>query len=62
MKSLPSHPRVLNRGRVSWVNHPESIKNQNLPVGMGLQFVGLTLDDMDSIRHFIKNQVLTPVW
>jgi uncharacterized protein (TIGR02266 family) len=60
---LPEDGRIIKcLGRVSWLNHPEAIKNQNLPVGMGLQFIGLTLDDMDSIRHFIKNQSLTPVW
>jgi len=60
---LPEDGRIIKcLGRVSWLNHPESLKSQNLPVGMGLQFTGLTLDDMDSIRHFIKNQNLTPVW
>jgi hypothetical protein len=29
---------------------------------MGLQFVNLTLEDMDSIRKFIKNQALQPEW
>ena len=60
---LPEDGRIIKcTGRVAWVNHPESIKNQNLPVGMGLQFLDLSLDDMDSIRQFIKNQALTPVW
>jgi uncharacterized protein (TIGR02266 family) len=60
---LPDGGRVIKcAGRVSWLNHPESIKNQSLPVGMGLQFVNLSLDDVDSIRRFIKDQVLTAVW
>lgn len=60
---LPDDGRIIKcSGRVSWLNHPESIKNQNLPVGMGLQFIDMSLDDVDSIRHFIKNQVLTAVW
>lgn len=60
---LPENRRAITcTGRVAWLNHPQSIKNQNLPVGMGLQFIDLSLDDMDSIRRFIKNQGLTAVW
>lgn len=60
---LPEDGRVIKcSARVSWLNHPESMKNPNLPVGMGLQFIDLSLDDMDSIRYFIKNQGLTPEW
>jgi len=61
--TLPDDGQVIKcAGRVSWVNHPDSIKNRNLPIGMGLQFVNLTLEDMDSIRKFIKNQTLQPEW
>jgi uncharacterized protein (TIGR02266 family) len=49
-------------GRVAWTNHPESIKNPSLPAGMGLQFLNMSLDDMDAIRKYIKNQALTPDW
>lgn len=60
---LPEGVKVIKcSGRVSWINHPESIKNQNLPIGMGLQFVNLPLNDIDSIRHYIKDQALTAVW
>jgi uncharacterized protein (TIGR02266 family) len=60
---LPECARIIKcSGKVSWVNHPESIKNKNLPVGMGLQFVNLPLDDIDSIRIYIKDQALTAVW
>lgn len=48
--------------RVAWINHPESLINKNLPVGMGLQFLDLSLDDMDSIRNFIKDQTIMPEW
>jgi uncharacterized protein (TIGR02266 family) len=60
---LPEGSKVIKcSGKVAWLNHPESIKNQNLPIGMGLQFLNLSLEDMDSIRQFIKNHGLTPVW
>jgi uncharacterized protein (TIGR02266 family) len=60
---LPEDGRIIKcSGRVSWLNHPESIKNQDLPSGMGLQFMNLSMDDMDSLRNFIKNQVITEDW
>ena len=60
---LPEGDKIIKcSGRVAWLNHPESIKNQNLPVGMGLQFLNLSLEDMDAIRYFIKNQALVPNW
>jgi len=60
---LPEDGRIIKcSGRVSWLNHPESIINQDLPTGMGLQFMNLSMDDMDSLRKFIKNQVLTEDW
>lgn len=49
-------------GRIAWVNHPELMKNQNLPVGMGIQFINLSLDQMNCIRDFIKNGTLVPFW
>lgn len=61
--TLPDNPTTIKcTGRVAWLNHPEALKNQNLPVGMGLQFVGLSLDDMNTIRQFIKEQALLPTW
>jgi hypothetical protein len=29
---------------------------------MGLQFMNLSMDGMDAIRQYIKNQALTPDW
>jgi uncharacterized protein (TIGR02266 family) len=61
--TLPEDGQIIKcAGRVAWINHPESIKNQSLPIGMGLQFINLTLDDLDSIRKFTKNQTLQPEW
>lgn len=60
---LPDRGKTIKcSARVAWINHPESLINKNLPVGMGLQFLDLSLDDIDSIRSFIKNQTLTPEW
>ncbi|OGU12978.1 MAG: hypothetical protein A2075_08815 [Geobacteraceae bacterium GWC2_58_44] len=61
--TLPKDGKLIKcAGRVAWLNHPETIKNPNLPVGMGVQFTNLSLVDMDLIRDFIKSQSLRPEW
>lgn len=60
---LPGDGKTIKcSARVAWINHPESLINKNLPVGMGLQFLDLSLDGMDSIRKFIIEQTLVPEW
>lgn len=60
---LPEDGRIIQcTGRVSWLNHPDSIINQNLPTGMGLQFMDLSAADMDLLRNFIKNQDIMADW
>lgn len=60
---LPDNTATIRcKGRVAWINHPELIKNPNLPVGMGLQFVDISFDDMNAIRQFIKKDALLPFW
>ncbi len=46
--------------RVAWVNDPEQKKKSGLPAGMGVQFLDLTLADMDAIRDYIKHANLKP--
>lgn len=48
--------------RVAWVNHPELMKNPQLPVGMGLQFLDLTLADLDALRKYLYEGGLEPFW
>lgn len=50
------------RAEVAWVNHPENIKNPNLPVGMGLRFLDLQQESLDAIRKFIVDENLAPMW
>lgn len=60
---LPDDDKIIKcSARVAWINHPESLINKNLPVGMGLQFLDLSLDSMNSIRKFITDQTLVPEW
>lgn len=49
------------RACVAWVNHPDMIKNPNLPVGMGIQFINLGMDSVDAIRRYIRDEELTPI-
>ena len=60
---LSENERTIScKGRVAWVNHPELPVNPNLPAGMGLQFLDISLDDMNSVRQLIKNEALMPFW
>ena len=60
---LPEDGRIIKcSGKVSWLNHPESIKNQNLPTGMGIQFTNLSMDDIVSLRNFLNKQAFMAEW
>lgn len=56
-----SEKRISCRARVVWTNHPEFLQKPELPPGMGLQFLGLTLTDMEILDDYIKEGKLTPV-
>lgn len=43
--------------RVAWVNHPEWIKCEHLPIGMGVQFVDLEAEDAKLIAEFVDAQL-----
>ena len=60
---LSENERTINcKARVAWINHPELLVNPNLPAGMGLQFLDISTDDMNSVRQYIKNEALMPFW
>ena len=48
------------KGRVAWVNNPKLRRKSHLPAGMGVQFLDLTLDDMNAIRNYIEIEGLEP--
>jgi len=54
--------RIQCQGRVAWVNTPKNAKKPQLPPGMGIQFLDLSLEYMYAIREFIKQQCLAPQW
>ncbi|MCM2359779.1 MAG: response regulator [Geobacteraceae bacterium] len=60
---LPSNNVTIRcKAKVAWVNHPELMRNPHLPVGLGLQFLDITMADMDAIRHYIREEKLLPSW
>lgn len=60
---LPNRNITIScKARVAWVNDPDAIKNQNLPVGMGIQFLNLSEENLDAIRSYIKEESLVPMW
>ncbi len=60
---LPNKDKTIRtEGRVAWINHPELKIKPNLPVGIGIEFIGTSLDDIDAISQFIRNEALMPFW
>jgi len=61
--SLPESDKpIYCKARVAWVNEVGNPVKRDLPVGMGLQFIDITLGKMDSIREYIKEKALTADW
>ncbi|MEA3465721.1 MAG: PilZ domain-containing protein [Thermodesulfobacteriota bacterium] len=46
---------ILCQGTVTWHNHIEEPSRPEMPVGFGLQFTSLKMDDLFAIRSFIDN-------
>jgi len=60
---LPNLSSLVHcQGRVAWVNTLKNAKKPQLPPGMGVQFLDLSLEYMYAIREFIKQQCLRPHW
>lgn len=53
---------IVCRGRVAWVNPPNCSRKPQLPPGMGIQFLNLTLEDMGKIREFVKRKCISASW
>lgn len=48
---------VRSRARVAWVNEPDRRIKPGLPPGMGLQFLDLSLDDLQDVRAFVREHL-----
>jgi len=60
---LPNSNRHITcKARVAWVNEVGDMKKPSLPQGMGIQFLNLSLENVQMIREFLKDHKLEPVW
>jgi sigma-B regulation protein RsbU (phosphoserine phosphatase) len=57
-----SDKRTSCSARVTWANHPELLQKPDLPPGMGVQFLDLTLADMEILRFYIKKGCLPLIY
>lgn len=53
---------IACNARVAWVNSPPKLKKPNIPAGMGVQFIDLSLEDLHTIGNFTKGKQLKPAW
>ncbi len=61
--SLPGDDKIIcTQARVAWANEGVTPLKRDLPVGMGMGFVGISLDDKGVIRQYIENNALTADW
>ncbi len=61
--TLPSNGEIIScKTKVAWTNEPGEIKSKDLPLGMGLQFLNVSLDHIHAIRGFINKAGLEPAW
>jgi uncharacterized protein (TIGR02266 family) len=60
---LPETGTIIQcKARVAWVNYSKLPSKSHLPAGMGVQFLDLTLNDMNAIRNYIEIDGLEPSW
>ena len=60
---LPGNDAIIScNARVAWNNTPGSLKKFSLPPGMGIQFMDLSLDNLQTIRQFLNEGDIEPVW
>jgi len=61
--TVPVRPMPIScKARVAWVNHPQKITKQDMPPGMGLQFLDISLSDVDAIREYLSGGRLVASW
>ena len=59
---LPDSRHIHCQARIAWVNNPEFMICENLPPGMGIQFINLRPEDLEALREFVKKKLILPVW
>ena len=53
---------IACKSKVAWTNEPGEMNSSDLPIGMGLQFFDLSLENIHAIRDFIDENGLEPTW
>jgi uncharacterized protein (TIGR02266 family) len=59
---LPPDKLIACKSQVAWTNEPGDMKTSELPPGMGLQFLGLSLESGRAIREYINEYGIAPTW
>lgn len=58
---LPDNDTIIVcKARVAWTNDPGQLEKFSFPLGMSLQFLNLSLDNMHVIRDYLNNGDLVP--
>jgi len=52
---------IVCDAKVAWINESTSMR-QDLPPGMALNLLNLSLDDMHTVQDFLSNYELVPTW
>ena len=61
--SLPDDERMITcSARVAWVNDVHNPRKPELPAGVGVQFVDLSLEEMKTIKSFLEDKNVEPKW
>jgi len=47
---------IISRAKVAWVNDPQRVTKPHLPPGMGVQFLDLSLADLQAVRDFVQSE------
>ncbi len=60
---LSDESRVVScQARVAWVNEKENPRKPELPAGVGVQFVDISLESMKMIKRFLEYNIIEPKW
>lgn len=53
---------ICCRAGVAWTNDPDHPKDADLPPGMGLRFVDLSLEELRALRSLLDRGGIRPTW
>ena len=61
--SLPDSDRSIScKARVAWTNPEFAPRKPELPPGVGVQFVDMSLEDIKTLKLFLERNVIEPAW